>query len=72
MIKLSEESDLTQPTSNVIEEEKKKPYVTPPPYKSPIQFPQISAKVEIEGSFKKFVICASSLIVDLGSCGLSK
>lgn len=39
MIKLNEESDLTQPTSNVVEEEKKKPYVTPPPYKSPIQFP---------------------------------
>jgi hypothetical protein len=49
----------------VVEEEKEKPYVPPPPYNPLIPFPQRLAKSKSEGQFKKFIELLKKLHVNI-------
>lgn len=62
------ESEPTPPEKEFVEyEEKKEPYISPPPYKSPIFFLRRFTKAKIEAQFKKFVERLKKLYINLPS-----
>lgn len=62
-----EESELTQPTTDVTEEEKEEPNFSQPSYKPSILFPQRLSKEKIEEKIKRFVEMLRNIHINISS-----